>query len=680
MSVKLNAAALKRFCIDHGEKGLLGLSVLLVLGAWWGTNWTPYSRTPVEIQDRVARAEAALIATPWPDEERETFAAAADRLSPRLVADRALRAPILLADYLPSQRMQQKPGPGYWPLEEPVYGVVQHLIADSGRALLRLAPTMPVQLTPKPETELPLDAIPDEFQSRNRQRGTTTAPRPGTAPAAAIMPAMEQQATLRGQAYPLVSVRGVFDVKAQIRAYVDAIHKGYAEAAREFEVVDFQLQRQRLLAGRDYWSDWRTVDVEVFYDVISACDGLEPDVVSAEVTDSALTCPLPPRVTGRWNSLATHPRLENFELSDEELARELAYLKALVAQARTRPVRPTAGPQKRGFTDLVQDAGQITAEYFGSAAHAPVAAPQFPNRFGSAVPAATGSATDEMIRRLAREIDPQQTDRQLQDWIRERATAAGDLLLFRYLDFDVDPGEVYRYRVRLEIRNPNYRKPLALAGGAPHVIEGETRLTPWSEPTAPIRVQDTTNAFLARMEPVRNRVFPTALMNVFQYDLETGTTVRQQLPVAFGQFVGGQATAQVMDPVKSVVEDRDYRFHSDDVLIDGLADLAFPLRDHPDLEMTRDSRGHAGYTEFAVMVDDDQQLFTIDTATQRRSLDRFEQQMQWQAEQFRHLREPTTTLDGVSSEYEQMYQQLYGAPASGATTPPRRPANPLQTR
>ena len=32
----------------------------------------------------------------------------------------------------------------------------------------------------------------------------------------------------------------------------------------------------------------------------------------------------------------------------------------------------------------------------------------------------------------------------------------GRLLLFRYFDFSIEPGNAYRYRVKLKMRNPNY--------------------------------------------------------------------------------------------------------------------------------------------------------------------------------------------------------------------------------
>ena len=80
------------------------------------------------------------------------------------------------------------------------------------------------------------------------------------------------------------------------------------------------------------------------------------------------------------------------------------------------------------------------------------------------------------------------------------ANAAGTLMLFRYLDFDVNPGEAYRYRVKLEFANPNYLVSTDQVKEA-SVAENETRTTAWSEPSAPVVVKADTNTFLADIEP-----------------------------------------------------------------------------------------------------------------------------------------------------------------------------------
>lgn len=675
MSARAVAAALERYARRHGEKIAVGVAVLLVVAAGLQTDWAPYSRSPAEILERVAATEEQLARTNWPDSERTAFLFDGRR-DPRLQVEESIERRIPAARYALSQRMQQRPGPGDRPLEEPVYFPVESVIAEDGRVLLRLAALPAEDQAPIEEPWL-ADELPDEFRTRGDLERERTRPVGVARPVATGAVTDDgRDIRLRGRAYPLVSVRGVFDVNAQILEYVNALHKGYAACAREFEIVDFRLERQELLSDPGFWSEWRPVDVRVYYDVVSGCDRLEADVVSADVIDSAITCPLPARLTGRWNTLATHPQLAGFELSEEELAREIAYLKALAGEADRQHRARRAGVQKRGFAELVQDAHDLSEGLFDSA-------PPAPRRTRPSEPAAR--TDDELIRRLALDMDPRQTDRQLREWLRQRARAARDLVLFRYFDFDVDPGTTYRYRVRLELRNPNYGRPPALAGGAPHVIEGATRLTPWSEPTTPVHVEETMSPFLTRIERPRARPYPEARMRVYQYDLQTGTTVRQELSVACGQFVGGTVDATVIDPVRQVIEERDYTFHSEDVLVDGLADLSFPLTEHPDLVLPANSRRMAGCTEYAVLVDEHHQLRTLDPVAQRARLEQQERRMAWQDEQFESLLTKSETVEwgggGGGGEYETIYERLYGPAATrddAAETP--RPRHPLSGR
>ncbi len=59
--------------------------------------------------------------------------------------------------------------------------------------------------------------------------------------------------------------------------------------------------------------------------------------------------------------------------------------------------------------------------------------------------------------------------------------------LFRYVDFDVEPGQQWRYRVRLEVVNPLFGVPAERLAD-PESSKGRTRRTPWSEPSDPASV------------------------------------------------------------------------------------------------------------------------------------------------------------------------------------------------
>jgi hypothetical protein len=494
---------------------------------------------------------------------------------------------------------------------------------------------------------------------------------------------------IKGRGYPFVSVRGVFEFKEQVRKFAEAIHRSPAEAYRTFEIIDFELQRQVLEVSPDQWSDWSKVDTNVLRDVIKTAAGLAPDPVQPTVTDSAITCPLPQRVFGVWDQQATHPLLKDFQLSEAEMDNELKYQYALLKSfMESKKSLPETGVQKKGFSDMQFDARQLQQGVMGldSAYDMQMSAMsmmQGEAGMGAGMAAMAGgypgggiagygggpqgstmggdAAFKKFAEELTKELDPKEVDEQLRDYIKKRAQAAGSLLLFRYLDFNVVPGRTYRYRVRLELRNPNYGQNIASAGGVAQVVDGPTRPTPWSEVTEPITVEDTVKYYISKIEPARVRLYPEVRMNVFQYDQTLGTWVQQQLNVAYGQNVGGKAKAKQVDPAKQTNEEKDYVFKSNDVVVDSMPDISFNSAAHPDLKLAPNSRSQAGISEHALLVTQDHRLKDVDPLSQADALAKMEKYMEDQDEFFESMiRQQPTDLGEGMTDYSEMYEQLYG--------------------
>jgi hypothetical protein len=477
-----------------------------------------------------------------------------------------------------------------------------------------------------------------------------------------------------GKAYPFVSVRGVFEFREQVRLYTEAIHKTYAEALQYFMIVDFKLERQRLLNAPDQWTEWQPVNDQVFRDILKAADGFDPEVVDPAVTDAAITCPLPARLTGLYSAQATHEKLKEYTLSPEEMAKEVEYqellLKNVIEQKKNVPEGLVV---KKGFADMTFDPRSLSQAYFGGAssygggmrmgdeadedfsggmaALGPFGGPagRGAGLGGAGSAGLRGQKPNEMLNKSIDDLLRQWTDKNqevgspeakedLKKWISARTAATGDLLLFRYFDFDVEPGQTYRYRVQLELQNPNFNAPIAATGGVASVREGPTRWTPWSEPTPAVRVSPTVNYFLTNVQPPRSLVHPQARMNVFQYDQDVGTVVQQELDVAMGQNVGGKARTEQADPAKGHVDNVDYTFKSNDILIDVISDVRFTRTDHPDLQLPADSRGLAQIPEMAAVVTPHGKIEVVDQMTQGVSLDRAKKNKQMQDDYFAHLR------------------------------------------
>lgn len=647
------------------------------------TDWVPYARQPGEIMDRVLGAQTGLDQAVWPESERERFvygdvAAVIDARIPR---ERYVTSGLFTTHLGRVLRLQ-----------EPELEPVRHLVAARGRVLLEFRPegAPAPAVTPEIESEDAepwLDELRRQRASRDRRDSTTdmletpwydAVMAPGDE--FVVMPA----ASRVGHAYPFVAVRGLFDASAQVSAIADAVHRRGDDVAKLLELIDFYLERQTFDQKQNAWSSWEPVDVQVFKDLALRANGFEPDVVPSWATDAVITCPLLMRITGRWETLATHPLLQNGQLSPGELEREADFLEAVLAlqnEAR-QPRRGTI--DQRGFTGLIRDARSLEEDLFdpvlSSAAATSVPRANFGIQAGLVNMNRGNPAVEEMVRKIAARMDPKQTDRELRDWIRERMTqGARRQILFRYFDFDVEPGATYRYQVRLELRNPNFGRPLAAASAA-HVVEGETRLTPWSEPTAPVTVERNVRYFLAGLEDSRYRQNPRARMKVFQYDTDLGTLVEQELPVELGQRIAGTARAILLDPAGGVQKEEDYEFRSHDTLLDALPDLEFDRNQHPDLQLPGGSLGAARVPEYALVRADDE-LRTIDPRSQGDELARQERYLELQRDQLQHLRSDAEA-EGWDDEYERMmYEEVFGqSGGEEEQQPARRRRNLLQRR
>ncbi len=140
-----------------------------------------------------------------------------------------------------------------------------------------------------------------------------------------------------------------------------------------------------------------------------------------------------------------------------------------------------------------------------------------------------------------------------------------DLLLFRYFDFEVEPGECYRYRVQLIVENPNFQQ---LFVSAPAVAEGEFRETPWSAPSPPAVVDNDVDYALTRVAANRGK-YDGAELNVVQFEPNLGTLIMATFKVAYGALVGTEKTKSMhLDVSAPTFREEEVAFSSKDILLD----------------------------------------------------------------------------------------------------------------
>ncbi|QDU36178.1 hypothetical protein Mal4_04620 [Maioricimonas rarisocia] len=746
MAGKLKGLDPKAMLIEHGEKAVFGIAGLLVLLAIVGTDWTAYDGKPSDITKKVVDARQVLQQQKWDGEEREPYILPADQ-QPDAVIDRLISPNISPDRFAFSTRISQTPWDEKEPLRDPVMLALQQPIADDGRVLIHLAPTgTDLASTESEETEeaedpmadmLDDENLPDEF--RRRDRGLTAGGAGGeygsmmAGEYEAFAPELEEYGSpedmammageygeeygeygegsmmggaagpkLDGKGYPYVSVRAVFPYREQIRKYADAIHRPPFEAASKFEILDFELQRQTKLDDGS-WSEWADVDIQVAKDILASAAGYDPEVVASTVTDSAMTMPLPARITGVWRKLATHPAIEKFELTEEQIQQELELNKRLLSKfLEERAAQSDAPVEKKGFADLVFNTRHVQSALMGeeSAYGGNMyemagydEEEMYSGGPGYGVPGGRGGAANTPFSKLVEELtateDTKEQTEKLRKAIIERVTVEGELLLFRYIDFDVEPGKTYRYQAKLWLRNPNYGRRIAEAGGLPHVVQGVDRPTPWSKPTNPVTVRETTNYFVQRVEDHRGRQHKVARMSLYQWDPEFGALVRDNVDVTVGQMIGGTARPLVLKPAESTFEEEEYTFQSDDLLVDVVDDDRINPSDHPHLKL-QSTKGDLGIPEKALVADADGTLRVLSPKDKDhgRARSLAERYYTLQEEAFEHLKGKMAASEEMMSElgeygeYSEMYSGMYGEGAEESMGRGRRGRNVMrkQTR
>jgi hypothetical protein len=743
--LKLKGIDFKKLAINHGEKAAVGIVAILVVLSLLGTKWIPYGHVPREITESVAKAKQNIAGRTWPDDEKQKFLVPPEESVEELVANNIHRRvdvspfefelPFRFGLYETTK-----------PITEPVIQPVADLIADPWRIVMDAQPLPPETLleeetpdessTEEMEVASEDEDIPEEFRSREGlvpSAGLGLAGTPGIGyggsygGAGAYGDTMSDAAGLyggsdygfeysmdggyggsygegygpagtggalapvsnaRGRGLRLVAIRGIFPLREQLAEFKKSCNLStFAQVGQLFEIINFELQRKKAVHGPDPWAgDWEDVDIEVAIEVLQDARLFDPEVVEGSVTDSVITMPLPGLVMGVWKSRATHPKLDNFTLSEEEIQQEVEFNRRLAEKwTEQRKNQPEAPVQKGGFANVAGSSRQLAldmgfVEYgsydggYGGAyggegysdasggGGAYAAAMAGAAGVGSRTPMQMTKEAEDFLKELEKETTKEEKDKKLLEYIKERITAQGELLLFRYFDFDVEPGAVYKYRVRVEIKNPNYGRKSSEANGLAHVVEGQTRTSEWSNETQPVRVQDDVDYFMTDLVDARGRSLPEAKLAVFQWDPEIGTTVSANFGVEFGKEIGGPLSTHVLDPAKRQFEIEPYTFQTGDVLADGFGWLSIPKDQHPDLNLPKFAKTRVPISGQMLVVRGDGSLTVFDQKSRVNDLVNRKKYLDLEQEPFADIKsqEAEARRDQAKTNDLGLYGDLYG--------------------
>ena len=382
-------------------------------------------------------------------------------------------------------------------------------------------------------------------------------------------------------------------------------------------------------------------------DVITSAAAMEPPVVNPRVTDNVITSPLPGRVRGYYGDKATHPELEEFTLSAADVEAEVAILEKMNAERVKREAElPEAPLADGGFADLVVGTKELESSVYG----------------------ASGPGANDLTKLFDGE-DDKEVKKKLAEYVKKRVSVVGERLLFRYLDFDVEPNTAYQYRVRLKLKNPNFGRNAAEADGVTFVVEGETRMTDWSEASTVAVTPRTTDYFIADAEYGRKGGLPEADLSIFKWDSSLGTVVSDILTLRPGEQIAGSAETPVLDPAKPSFREQLYEFESDDYLVGVMPDIKLDRSLHGDIELPKTARYQLMLPQVAVIADNDGDLERIDQMSSHERKIEKEKRLELERKPWETLlarsQAPRPKAGSIEDFYGSGYGGGYGDPSGG---------------
>ncbi|MEX1095924.1 MAG: hypothetical protein WED34_07735 [Planctomycetales bacterium] len=607
----------KRLAVEHGEKILLGAVVLLVLVVWIGTPWVPYDADPADLQRDAAWTRQTVAAAQWPAREEVLYATPAGALHSRAKEE---LAPVSTEQYALVNDF-------FWPIRpkeirvrETEWLPVGNLLADAAQVLTlvhgqptpeQLAELERIKANPRPAGALELDP----FNVR------PVAPRIGEEP-------LQQEVDLTippvGVSRRVVGVRGVYHLRRQL----EAIAKASNLATRDvdpalLQIIDFELMRQTAVPGSDPWSGpWTKVDIQNAVNVLNDAYRWEEEVVDSSITDNVFTMDMPFLVFGEYGPLATHPDVLEFHLSPEGQRVQEELNRALALE---KEIEEANKPPKGGFDLVKVDLSSRLKDF----------------RLGK---------LETVLDRLNEKLTAAELEKL------GLVKASGNVLLYRYFDFDVASGETYRYKVRFKVVNPNFNKPITDVQ-SPQVALEQFRFTPWSDPTPPVTVPQDTEYYVTHIAPGRPGQ-PVATFEMFQWYEKVGTLVAARLRAEFGALIGGQVKANVAHPGPpdatepfALVQAEQVPFYTRDVLIDVIDPPAIDESLHADL-----GKG-AKVVAQALVADADGELVGIDPVS--RELEREQAILRWQ-EQWAELNARLPTPEEEDRRLDDLVRDKFG--------------------
>jgi hypothetical protein len=296
----------------------------------------------------------------------------------------------------------------------------------------------------------------------------------------------------RGYRWALIT--GLVPVAEQTDAYFECFRDAFPQQKDGPKYAYYEVERAEV---KDQTTDssnlqWVQLNLDKAYEIPKEWSGSTPELVARKFIDEdvALVYPLGPLANRAWDASVAHP---------PEIP--------VNAEGGGSPVAP---PTDAPPTDAQPPAA--------SPEPAPHEGPHRFHRPGSPVQPSSESAVPAKS---------------------EEAAAKSDeikYLLFRYFDFTAEPGKRYRYRVQLNLKNPNFGIETRWLQD-PGLANKEYLSTRWSDPTDVVAIARDDRLLLVGIKPARGSVEPLERFELLKWINDQGMLVSKEKEVHRGQLM-----------------------------------------------------------------------------------------------------------------------------------------------
>ena len=634
---KLKGMNYKQAAIDHGEKVFLGGVGLFVLVCLGGTSWSRYDKLPKEFLDKVEVGERNIQNSAFSLEEQSKY-------KPLNIMQQVqtLQSPLEPGRYEYSTSFFHPMYPTAVKITEPRWLAPIQPIADFGKALIVEVPqdqaaAPPVAaVTEDSEAAKKLTAAnaadDDDFAPR-RPGGEATGQAATGAPGAALgnVPGMKPPtgaSALRqmlggpmggmetaGAGRPLVNAQGsrfvsfraIFPLGDQLDELAKTMHESRQQVAGKVNFIDFEVERQVAQPGNQPWPEtWEKIDLQAALDLMDRIE-FDTDLVDPIFTDNVFTMPLPRRVIGKWKRWASHPLITTLTEEQAELQAQLT-AKIMEDVEKNKKDDKTG---KKGLSSRLHDNRGARSSMVSNGS--------MNNMMKDLTSQVQNGQMDMFNPQVARGDGSDNMAQAMTGFSEQVSRADGKMskyLLFRYFDFQVTPGNAYRYRVRMKLLNPNFKRPVEELVDE-SIAAGEIRETPWSEPTTYAFIPEEQHMFLAKAEKPKGDGLPSAQIDVYQWFSEAGTTIAAKVEkLQLGQFIGGRVPdTEVYRPAYDTLKKEEIPVFTGSLLTDvaaGSTASGFDLVEHADLKLDDKKLKQLTTSDKALVVDRYGQMAVLD--------------------------------------------------------------------